>query len=665
MSILTTLKSLFGNTKIIYGYTNEELPMVNGYSPRELFATQSNLHTVITFLANNISQLPLKVYKRVDDNKRQRDRDSNISKLLYQPNTDQTAFEFWYALCVEYFLYGEAIVWLLPSLTSDSGFEMRIIPSDWVVDKKQTTNFAYDSIKVKSNTNGQNIEISSDQLIIFKMYSPSNPSGYQSPVSSLKQTLTEQIQANKFRTKLWKSSGRLNSYISRPANVQPWSKETRENWVESFRKGWSADGSKAGAMPILEDGMEIKPYQFNSKEAQYIESIQLSREEVCGAYGVKPSLIWSSSQTYASAKDNARALYSDCLGPVLQMFQQRINTFLIPKVTNNNNLYVVFDLDEKLKGSFEERASYYQSACGVPYLTVNEVRADLDKPPVEGGDERVIPLNVLIGGQASPQDSTPNDYDYDGVDNRAKNVKKIVYPKRISIDTEPTDDDKDLFSKTISKFIERQSKTIINKLGVKDIEEWWDKERWDKELAEDLLPILRQVSERKGKSIANELSSLYNSNQTEEYLKKLAQVHAELINDGTKAKIDNFYNTPTVEVIEEDGEVEEPKTINDVFEKRKSFDSVILGVGLAYVAYRFATNEAINQAEYQGKVQRKNCYKVWITGSNPRDSHASMNGERVGIDDVFSNGARWVHDFGSPDDVCGCNCKIQTEIEIF
>lgn len=662
MSILTTLKSLFGNTKIIYGYTNEELPMVNGYSPRELFATQSNLHSVITFLANNISQLPLKVYKRNDDDKRERDRDSNIAKLLYQPNTDQTSFEFWYALCVEYFLYGEAIVWLLPSLTSNSGFEMRIIPSDWVVDKKQTTNFAYDSIKVKSNTNGQYIEITSDQLIIFKMYSPSNPSGYQSPVSSLKQTLTEQIQANKFRTKLWKSSGRLNSYISRPANVQPWSKETRENWVESFRKGWSANGSKEGAMPILEDGMEIKPYQFNAKEAQYVESVQLTREEVCGAYGIKPSLIWSSSQTYASAKDNARALYSDCLGPVLQMFQQRINTFLVPKVVKDTNLYVIFDLDEKLKGSFEERANYYQSACGVPYLTVNEVRADLDKPPVEGGDERVIPLNVLIGGQASPQDSTPNDYDYDGVDNRAKNVKKIVYPKTVKIDSEPTDDDKDLFTKTLKKFFERQSKTVINKLGVKDIEEWWDKERWDKELAEDLLPILRQVTEEKGKSIANELGSLYYSDQTEEYLKKLAQVHAELINDGTKKQIDNLLTEPTIEYVEGE-EQEEPKTINDVYKKRISVGSVMLGVGLAYVAYRFVTNEAINQADYQGKVTKRNCYKVWITGANPRDSHASMNGERVGIDDVFSNGMYWVHDEGSPEETCGCNCRIITEIE--
>lgn len=662
MSILTTLKSLFGNTKIIYGYTSEEYPIINGYSPRELFATQSNLHTVITFLANNISQLPLKVYKRTDNDNRERDRDSTIAKLLYQPNSDQTEFEFWYALCIEYFLYGEAIVWLLPSMTSNSGFEMRIIPSEWVEDKKQSTNYSYDSIKVKSNTNGKYIEIPSEQLIIFKMYSPSNPSGYLSPVTSLKQTLTEQIQANKFRTKLWKSSGRLNSYISRPANVQPWTKETRENWVESFRKGWSSNGSKEGAMPILEDGMEIKPYQFNAKEAQYAESIQLSREEVCAAYGIKTSLIWSGSQSYASAKDNARQLYSDCLGPILQMFQQRINVFLVPKVSKDLNTYVVFDLDEKLKGSFEERASYYQSACGVPYLTVNEVRADLDKPPVEGGDERVIPLNVLIGGQMSEQDSVPSEYDYDGVDNRAKQVKKIVYPKKISIDTKPKDEDNELFEKTLKKFFERQSKTVINKLGVKDVDEWWDKERWDKELAEDLIPILKKVTEKQGRLVADQLGSLYYSDNTDAYIRKLAEIHAELINDGTKKDIDKVNNQPTIE--NEDGEIEEePTTVKDVYKKRISVTSVLIGVSLAYVAYRFATNEAINQAESQDKVQRKNCYKVWVTGANPRDSHAKMNGERVGIDNTFSNGMYWAHDEGSAEETCGCNCSVITEIE--
>ena len=107
-------------------------------------------------------------------------------------------------------------------------------------------------------------------------------------------------------------------------------------------------------MPLLEDGMEIKPYQFNAKEAQYAETKQLSREDVAAAYHINPGLIWhSQTQTYASAKDNARALYADCLGPVIQMLQQRINSFLLPMIGADPDTDVEFDLTEKLKGSFD------------------------------------------------------------------------------------------------------------------------------------------------------------------------------------------------------------------------------------------------------------------------------------------------------------------------
>ena len=68
--------------------------------------------------------------------------------------------------------------------------------------------------------------------------------------------------------------------------------------------------------------MEIKPYQTSFKEQQWMESVTLSRESVSAIYHVNPSLVWhSGTQTYASAKDNARSLYADALGPVLQMIQ--------------------------------------------------------------------------------------------------------------------------------------------------------------------------------------------------------------------------------------------------------------------------------------------------------------------------------------------------------
>ena len=58
--------------------------------------------------------------------------------------------------------------------------------------------------------------------------------------------------------------------------------------------------------------MEIKTVQFNSRDAQWSESVKLSREDCAAVYHVNPAMIWpGSGQTYASARDNARALYND------------------------------------------------------------------------------------------------------------------------------------------------------------------------------------------------------------------------------------------------------------------------------------------------------------------------------------------------------------------
>lgn len=51
--------------------------------------------------------------------------------------------------------------------------------------------------------------------------------------------------------------------------------------------------------------------------------------------------------------------------------------------------------------------------------------------------------------------------------------------------------------------------------------------------------------------------------------------------------------------------------------------------------------------------------KTWVTLSrNPRPSHAAMDGETVGIDEVFSNGMKRPGDGGDPNEVAGCTCEI-------
>lgn len=664
-SITQKLRDLFGHTTVHVSITPEENPYVDGLTARQLYATQANLHAVVSFLADSVAQLPLKVYVRDGETERRRDRTSTAALLLYRPNRDQTALELWNAVVTELLLMGVATLWVLPDADSESGYQLRIIPKEWIMDTERVTNYAPDAIRVTAGT-GNPIVIPRTEFVQFRMYSPGNPGGYQSPISALKQTLREQIQADKFRTEIWRSSGRFNAYITRPANVQPWDDATRKKFVTAFRESWGQGGGNAGKMPLLEDGMDIKPYQFNAKEAQYAETKQLSREDVAAAYHVNPSLIWhTTTQTYASSKDNARALYAECLGPILQMIQQRINAFLLPMIGADPDTYVEFDLAEKLKGSFEERASILQSAVGGPWMTRDEARADNNLPPLPDGQgsQIITPLNVVEGGQASPQDTHMDEQVPMAIEDTGEAIDSIrgwscgcpeckSKTDPIRIKARSTEEEDKRMEETMSRFFHRQASSILPKLKSKTAR-WWNEERWDRELADDLEPVMDDIADAHGQETANAIGSKYNTEQTRKYLRAMAEGRAHAINEGTRKKLE--------EAMESDDEEETPE---HVFELRENSQAQMLGQSLAIcVAGWAATHEAPQQAEQQGI--QKTVEKRWVTGTNPRPEHAMMNGEVVPIDEAFSNGCRWPGDeAGDPDTTCGCNCSTEVIITI-
>ena len=647
MAIIERLRALMGRgDRYVLHYTPEMYPAVDGLTPRTLYSTQANLHAVVSFLADSVAQLPLKVYQRDGETDRHRDRDSVAARLLYRPNADQTAYEFINAVMIEYLLMGEVAVWVLPDSDSDSGYQLRIIPKEWTKTTDADTNYAPSVLHVAAN--GRIIDIPSSEFVMFRMYSPGNPGGWQSPCAALRQTLSEQIQADRFRKEIWRSSGRFNAYLTRPKDVQPWDDGQRERFLTAFREGWGANGENTGKMPLLEDGMEIKPYQFNAKEAQYSETKQLSREDVAAAYHVNPSLIWhTTTQTYASAKDNARALYADCLGPTLQMLQQRINAFLLPMIGADASIYVEFDLNEKLKGSFEERAGILQSAVGAPYMTRNEARADSNLPPIEGGDALIVPLNVNDGVNNPEVDQNASQEPAEPSQEPAKMRKKS---EAVRIKAKTSKEEADKVADVIKKTARRQAQSIKPKIAAGK-EEWWDGKRWDDELAEDLEPVLDEIGKAHGTATAKQIGSIYHPEWTVNYLATVAGSRAHAINEKTRRDIEK-----ALDELDEDEDA-----LDKTFDRRSGNDAVLLGLNLAKDVAGFALVESCNQAKSEGNPAAM--FKVWVTGENSRPSHAAMDGQMVKIDEEFTNGAKWPGDDNlDPDESCGCNCQVEVAI---
>ena len=645
MSFIRDLRNKF-RIKYRYGYAPAYGVSVANMSTAELYRTQPNLRAVVSYLADNAAQIPLKVHDRASDDDRPRVLDSPAALLLADPNPDMTAFELKRAIYSDILLFGTCLVLVLPDADAPSGWQLRHIPATWIVDYRGDWAFSPDIVRISNGANY--IDIPRSNFILFHGYDPSDPMRSSSPVESLKDVLFEQVESNRFRRQMWHRGGRFNTYISRPKDVEPFTDETFERFKTSWRESWAGDGaSDGGGTPILEDGMEIKQVQFNSRDAQWSDAKKLGREDVAGAYHLNPALIWpGSGQTYASAKDNARALYNECLAPYLMEVTNRLTHDLFRIVGENPRHYVAYDITIKTEGSFEEKIQALVSATGAPLITRDEARARLDLPAL-GANELIVPLNVIEGGLSSPYDTDPTVTRYD----EQPQLKSA--PK--SYKAAPLDEESEEIADAYKRFFEHQRAVILSKLGAKAADDWWDSDRWNRELSDTLYPVALKLCTRHAKRTLASIdvdADGYSEKRTQAYIRSMCDRRAEMVNDKTKQQLDD--------VDDWDGDEDaEHATYSGVFDMAENDRSVTAGTATASAIAGFAALEAIRQcAPNQG------AQKTWIvTSGNPRPSHAAMDGETVPYSSTFSNGADWPGDTAlDAADVANCQCQIEITI---
>ncbi len=370
---------------------------IESMSIERLWREQPYLRTVVGFLARSVASVGIHTLVRKPEGGRERVRDSELARLMRQPNPQQTMYEFIYGLVADLALYDEAYVAVLPVGDDVSArWVMKLIPPSWVVARvaDKFDPFAPVEYQVRPGADAESVAVPEENMLYFHGWNPVNPLVGDSPVNALRKILMEQIHAQIFRNQKWTNGGRVNSYITRPAGAT-WTPQQRGKFVESFRKYSGSSSSYAGSVPILEDGMEMKSIGFSSHEEEFVDASKLALSTVAAVYHVNPTMVGLlDNANYSNVREFRRMLYGDTLAPIIKQIEEKFNAFLVPKVDANPYVYVEFNLAEKMRGSFEEQASVLQSAVGRPYMKVNEAREMQNLPHVEGGDEIYIPLNM-------------------------------------------------------------------------------------------------------------------------------------------------------------------------------------------------------------------------------------------------------------------------------
>lgn len=370
------------------------------YDYGTIYEKQPSVRRVVDFLAKNIAQLGIKAYRRVSDTDRQHLTDHPLTDVLLRPNQYTTRFRFIKEIISDRAIYDDC--YILKVRQPDSGrLALVRVPVPHIEIKGE--NWLRPDMYVLVG-NRKRYEIDPEDVIRFPGYHPSDPRKSISPLETLRRVLAEEAAAGSYRENFWKNAGRMEAVITRPAEAPSWSDNARQR----FRADWErlyAGEAGSGKTAILEEGMEIKQMSFNAKDSQYIESRKLLLEEVAGAYHISAPMIGLLDEAnFASVNAYHRMLYQDTLAPWLVGTEEELELQLLPEFTDVEDVYLEFNLQEKLKGSFVEEADMLQKATGRPYLTVNEARARRNLPTVEGGDDLARPLNLVVG-QPGEEDS--------------------------------------------------------------------------------------------------------------------------------------------------------------------------------------------------------------------------------------------------------------------
>jgi HK97 family phage portal protein len=604
----------------------------------KIWESHGSVQTVINFLGRNIASLGIHLHEHIGETDRKRVRDHPVARLMAKPHPRVTRYTFFDTLVRDVGIFERYLSVKIKLQDGTTGGLARIAPTmfspvgdDWMHPE---------AFEIRGSK-GKKVVPAADCFYILG-YSPDGKIGGVSPIESLRSVLAEEYEAARQRSQAFRNGARVNGYIERPKDAPGWSREARERFRAGWRGQYGGGGSDAYGTPILEDGMKFVSASQTAKDLQYIESRKLTREEAAAAYFIPPPMVGIlDNATFSNVKEQHKHLYQDTLGPWLQRIQQELMLQLFDDFPDTDRLYLEFNLEEKLRGSFEDQAAQLQASTGGPWMTRNEARAMRNLPAIEGGDDLIVPLNVITGGQASPQDS--------GSQNLAAAPSRMVKvrPKgsaseyEIKAPEEIPEDHQKAMAKVFTKFFARQRRSVLSAAKAPD---WWDQARWDKELAADLLAESLDVTKAAALAALAGMGvdpDQYSTERTKEFLKAVSERIARQVNAATLAALEPAF---------EDEDPEAPAHVFDVAEQSRAEQS---GMTAAATYVGFGMVEAARQT-------KPTAMKRWqVNSGNPRSSHSSVNGEEVPIDDDFSNGMKWPGSFtGDPEDVANCQCSV-------
>jgi len=166
--------------------------------------------------------------------------------------------------------------------------------------------------------------ISPSEVVPFIYFNPRNPLHGLSPLKPARLGLEQWFNMSAWNAAFFESGIRAPLVLVSKHKLTAEQEKQIQKRLREFYAGLSG-----GHSALIVDGeADVKPLNTSAKELDFIEGLQLSREEICAIFGVPPALVGIYRYAnYANTKEQRKIFWEQTMLPKLRFVEEMLNAF--------------------------------------------------------------------------------------------------------------------------------------------------------------------------------------------------------------------------------------------------------------------------------------------------------------------------------------------------
>lgn len=502
--------------------------------------------------------------------------------------------------------------------------------------------------EVTEPSGGQYV-VSPSTFIHFMQFDPGNPYWGVGDLLAAARTVDTDNEAQDTQKVSMQNRGIPSGVFEHEAEL------TQEQFEEQNRRVQEIflEKTKRRAPWVLGAGAKWQQMSMTPVEMDYIASRLQNKRDVAAAFGISPIFLGDLEQSsYNNMVEARKALYQDCVIPLLDDIESTLNLKLAPLY---GDIHITYDLSNvaALREDFGKKVeqAYRLWSMGVPFVQVNE-QLELGFSEFSGWDMGYLPFNLMPAGSTAQPKMLNKSINLDTEEQKSTHWKRqdrhrIAYWGVVQ--------------KKIEPLYNSESEAIIKSLKGKPKNELVDaakgaidsgKDKWEK--------VMVAVSTSLVEDFGNETYSDIEDKSAKQF-SPFSQAARMWIAKHVAENVTSILDTNLLEakVVIMKG-VADNLTVPQIGRQLKQFYSD----RSPYKAMRVARTEVTQSASFgnleaarQSSVVKT---KTWLSSRDDRvrDSHIAIDGETVDLNDNFSNGCSAPGIGGDPAETIQCRCVL-------